>query len=231
MQTHPYIENTIYINLEHRTDRKEHTEKEFAKIGLLNANRLNATKMHYGAVGCSMSHIRCIEMAKKENWSFVFIAEDDITFMNPELFLSKLRKFSESDIDWDVLIIAGNTAPPFGSATDFCIRIHNVQSTTGYIVQQHYYDTMIANFREGVAKLMKDPENKREFAIDMYWKRLQQSGKWYTLIPLSVYQYSTYSDVENRMVDYKGLMLDLDKKEMMRLQAKSQMRNMNFYTF
>uniref|UniRef100_A0A6C0HY40 Glycosyl transferase family 25 domain-containing protein n=1 Tax=viral metagenome TaxID=1070528 RepID=A0A6C0HY40_9ZZZZ len=229
---HPYLENTVYINLDYRTDRKQHTEEELAKIGVLSANRLSATKMHHGAVGCSMSHIRCLEMAKKNNWTHVFIAEDDITFMNPELFLSKLREFGESDIEWDVLIIAGNTAPPFGKATDFCIRTHNVQSTTGYIVKQHYYDTMIANFREGVAKLMKDPENKREFAIDIYWKQLQNSGKWYILIPLSVYQYSTYSDVENRMVDYKGFMLDLDKKELIRLQQQrqlqGQMRNMNF---
>jgi len=219
---HPYLKNTIYINLDHRTDRREHVEKEFAKLGIPNTNRLNATKMQYGAVGCSMSHIRCLEMAKKENWPFIFIAEDDITFMNPDLFLSKIAQFGESSIDWDVLIVAGNTAPPFGLATDFCIRTYNVQSTTGYIVQQHYYDTMIANFREGVAKLMKDPENKREFAIDMYWKRLQNSGKWYTLIPLSVYQYSTYSDVENRMVDYKGLMLDLEKKELIRMQQQQQ---------
>jgi glycosyl transferase family 25 len=218
---HPYIKNTIYINLEHRTDRREHTEQEFAKMGI-SANRLNATRMQNGAIGCSISHIKCLEMAKKENWPFVFIAEDDITFMNPALFHSKLAQFSESAIDWDVLIIAGNTAPPFGASTDFCIRTHNVQSTTGYIVQQHYYDIMIANFREGVAKLMKDPENKREFAIDMFWKRLQQSGKWYVLIPLSVYQYSCYSDVENRVVDYKGLMLDLDKKELIRMQQQMQ---------
>jgi len=223
MQSHPYIENTLYINLDYRTDRREHTEQELAKIGISNAKRLVATKMQYGAVGCSMSHIRCLEMAKNENWPFVFITEDDITFMNPALFLSKLAEFSESNIEWDVLIVAGNTAPPFGPATEFCIRTHNVQAATGYIIQQHYYDTMIANFREGVAKLMKDPENKREYAVDMYWKRLQNSGKWYTLIPLSVYQYSTYSDIENRMVDYKGLMLDLDKKEMIR-KAQMQMQ-------
>jgi len=158
-------------------------------------------------------------MAKKENWPHVFICEDDITFMNPALFMSKLAQFAESKIEWDVLIVSGNTAPPFGESTDFCIRTFNVQSTTGYIVQQHYYDTMIANFREGVQHLMKDPENKREFAIDMYWKRLQQVGRWYILIPLSVYQYSNYSDVENKNVDYSRLMLDLEKKELFRKQT------------
>ena len=216
---HKYLQNTVYINLDYRIDRREHTQTELAKIGIMTPTRLNATKMNYGAIGCSMSHIRCLEMAKKENWPHVFICEDDITFMNPALFMSKLAQFAESKIEWDVLIVSGNTAPPFGESTDFCIRTFNVQSTTGYIVQQHYYDTMIANFREGVQHLMKDPENKREFAIDMYWKRLQQVGRWYILIPLSVYQYSNYSDVENKNVDYSRLMLDLEKKELFRKQT------------
>jgi len=209
---HPYIQNTIYINLEHREDRKKHAETEFAKLGI-QGQRLNATKMFHGAIGCSMSHIRCLELAKTKNWPFVFVCEDDITFMNPEMFLSKLQQFSDSKIEWDVLIVSGNTAPPFGESTDFCIRTFNVQAATGYIVQQHYYDTMIANFREGINKLIKDPTNKREFAVDMYWKRLQNDGRWYVLIPLSVYQYSFYCDIENRFVDYRDLLLFLYKRE------------------
>ena len=215
-----YLEHTIYINIDYRTDRKEHVEQELEKIGV-KGERLNATKMQYGAVGCSMSHIRCLERAKSENWPYVFICEDDITFMNPELFLSKLDAFEKSAIEWDVIIVAGNTAPPFGPSTDCCIRTFNVQAATGYIVCRHYYDIMIANFREGVRQLMKDPNNKREYAVDMYWKRLQQQGRWYTIIPLSVYQYETYSDIENRTVDYKNLMLDLDKKELIRMQREA----------
>jgi glycosyl transferase family 25 len=223
-----FIENTLYINLDYRTDRKEHTEQELAKIGIT-AERLNASKMQNGAIGCTMSHIRCLEIAKTRNWPYVFVCEDDITFMNPELFLSKLATFADASIPWDVLVVAGNTAPPFGPATDFCIRTYNVQSTTGYIVQQHYYDTLIANFREGIQRLLKDPTNKREYAIDMYWKHLQQTGDWYILIPLSVYQYCTYSDVENRMVDYSGLMLDLEKKELLRQQQMQQKTNMKMF--
>jgi GR25 family glycosyltransferase involved in LPS biosynthesis len=214
------LENILYINLEHRQDRREHTEKEFEKLFSANPTgniiRINATATKHGAVGCSLSHIRCLEYAKEKGWSHVFICEDDITFMNPALFLSKLSEFSNSDLDWDVLVIAGNTAPPFGESTSFCIRTFNVQSTTGYIVQQGYYDVLIANYREGVRHLMADPTNKREYAIDMYWKRLQQTGRWYTLIPLSVYQYASYSDVENRDVDYKHLMLDLEKRDFFR---------------
>jgi len=246
----PLLENILYINLDYRHDRREHTEKEFQKIshhihpdaeptGKMNITRISATATKNGAVGCSLSHIRCLEHAKKNGWPYVFVCEDDITFMNPALFLEKLAEFSNSDIfkhaEWDVLVIAGNTAPPFGESTSFCIRTYNVQSTTGYIVQQGYYDVLLANYREGVRKLMAEPDNKREYAIDMYWKRLQQlGGRWYTLIPLSVYQYASYSDVENREVDYKNLMLDLNKpwlqanmQSAMRSNAASQPRQKN----
>lgn len=226
MSLHPYLQNTMYINLDYRTDRKQHTEKQLTTLGI-SPIRLNATKMQNGAIGCSISHLRCIEHAKKENWPYIFVCEDDITFMNPELFLSKLKQFSDSKIEWDVLVVAGNTAPPFGESTDFCIRTFNVQSTTGYIVKHHYYDTIISNFRKGIQYFMKDPTNKREFAIDMYWKHLQ-NDKWYVLIPLSVYQYATYSDVENRNVDYRELMLDLEKKELIRRQQEMQ-KQMQLY--
>lgn len=238
MESHQYnnskyslLENILYINLDYRQDRREHTEKEFQKIshptGNMNITRISATATKNGAVGCSLSHIRCLEHAKKNGWPYVFVCEDDITFMNPTLFLEKLAEFSNSDIfkhaEWDVLVIAGNTAPPFGDSTSFCIRTYNVQSTTGYIVQQGYYDVLLANYREGARKLMAEPDNKREYAIDMYWKRLQH-GRWYTLIPLSVYQYASYSDVENRDVDYKNLMLDLNKPWLYRQGAAAQQK-------
>ena len=46
------IKNSFYINLEHRTDRREHVEKELDKIGI-KATRFNAIKMTNGAIGCS----------------------------------------------------------------------------------------------------------------------------------------------------------------------------------
>jgi len=46
----------------------------------------------------------------------------------------------------------------------------------------------------------------------MYWNRIQRHDLWFLIIPLSVVQVEGYSDVENRRVDYKNLMMDLEKK-------------------
>jgi hypothetical protein len=58
---------------------------------------------------------------------------------------------------------------------------------------------------------MANPENKREFAIDIYWKRLQGADRWYIVLPLTVHQLEGYSDIEDRDTNYRDLMLDMDK--------------------
>jgi GR25 family glycosyltransferase involved in LPS biosynthesis len=206
------IKNTLYINLEHRKDRLEHVTKELAKLGI-QGERFNAIKTTAGAIGCSMSHIKCLELAKERNYEYIFICEDDITFLNPKLLLDNLQQFYDNkDIEWDVLLISGNNVPPYEKTTDYCIRVSNCQCCTGYIVKRDYYDILITNFREGIQGLLKNPENKPQYAVDMYWKHLQRIHRWYMIFPFTVVQCESYSDIEKRMVNYKELMLDADKR-------------------
>lgn len=205
------FDHTLFINLDHRKDRLEHVEKEFEKMGI-QGERFNAIKTTSGAVGCTLSHIKCLEIAKERDYEQVFICEDDITFTNPELFKQNIEKFCmNEDIMWDVLIIGGNNVPPYKQYYDYCARVFNCQTTTGYIVKQDFYDTMIKNFKEGVANLMRDPNNKRMYAIDIYWKKLQMENFWYMVTPPTVTQYENYSDIENRNLNYDHLLLDMDK--------------------
>jgi len=212
------LKHVLYINLDDRTDRKEHLLNEFQKLGITPI-RIDAVRSKWGAIGCSLSHIKCLEYAKKENYEHVFICEDDITFLNPSLLLKNIGKMEKhTDLEWDVIIIGGNNCPPYHKITDYCIRVSNNQTTTGYIIRSHYYDTLIKNIKESVQHLMREPENKNQYAIDIYWKQLQRSGKWYMIIPPSVIQYEDYSDIEDRVVNYNGLMLDLDKEWLFRNQ-------------
>ena len=206
------LKNTLYINLEHRKDRLTHVTKELEKFGI-QGERFNAVKTKDGAIGCTMSHIKCLELAKERNYETVFICEDDIAFLNPEVLLDSLQKFYENtSIQWDVLLIGGNNVPPYEKTTDYCIRVSNCQTTTGYIVKNSYYDVLIQNFRESVQGLLKNPNNKQQYALDMYWKQLQRINRWYMLFPFTVVQCESYSDIEERVVDYRGLMLDADKQ-------------------
>ena len=63
-----------------------------------------------------------------------------------------------------------------------------------------------------MANLLKNSDKGNQFALDIYWKRLQQNGNWYMIIPATVTQYASYSDIEEKEVDYNFLMTDIDKK-------------------
>lgn len=207
------FEHTVFINLDSRKDRLAHVQQELEKLGVPDGGiRFNAVKTANGAIGCTISHIKCLEQAKTQGLSQIFICEDDICFKDPNLLLQNTAKFVDTFSDvWDVLIIGGNNVPPYKQFGNFCAQITNCQTTTGYIVKRHYYDTLIANFRNGLKHLMSNPANKREFAIDMYWKRLQIQDRWFIILPLTVHQLEGYSDIEERDTDYRGLMLDMDK--------------------
>lgn len=208
--------NTLFINLSSRTDRLEHVLNEFNKFGLT-PERVDAVKMASGAIGCTLSHIKCLEIAKSRDLEHVFICEDDITFLKPDLLRENLTKFyNNKEIQWDILIIGGNNCPPFQQITDYCSRIFNCQTTTGYVVKKCMYDILLENFQTGLDLLLKNPNNKREYAIDMYWKRLQPQYYWYIITPLTTIQYENYSDVEQQTVNYSNLMLDLNKEWLLR---------------
>ena len=58
---------------------------------------------------------------------------------------------------------------------------------------------------------MREPENHRQYAIDMYWLQLQKRDMWLLLVPLSIIQREDYSDIEQRRTNYSAMMTDLNK--------------------
>ena len=202
--------HVMYINLQKRLDRKKSVINELQKINVTNPIYFKAIELENGALGCSMSHLKCVETAKKNNFEYVFICEDDIEFLDPSLFLSQLKQFIESDINWDVVLVAGNNMIPYMPVNNNCIKIFNCQTTTGYIVKQHYYDKLINNFKTGIQKLIKEPNNNA-FKIDKYWFSLQREDNWYLIIPLTIVQKEDYSDIEKKVTNFKKYMLDYNK--------------------
>jgi len=205
------LKNTYVINLESRKDRLQHVINEFNKLNVI-PKRFNAIKTGSGAIGCTLSHIKCLEIAIEKGLENIFICEDDITFLNSELFLNNLNKFNKKIKDWDVLIIGGNVVKPYREIDNCCLRIVNCQTTTGYIVNKQYYKVLLQNFREGVKQLIQNPNLIKKYAIDIYWKFLQIKDKWYMIYPLTVTQYENYSDIEEGITNYNHLMLDAEKK-------------------
>lgn len=209
----PLFEHTVFINLAERTDRLSHIQQELKKLSIHNPVRFNAIKTHMGRVGCSMSHLKCLEMAKQAGWQQVFVCEDDAVFTNPNLLLNTLSKVP-IPVEWDVLIVGGNNQRPYVHRAPGFIQVHNCQTTTAYIVQQAYYDRLIQNIKEGIQKLLREPKMKHLYSIDIYWKDLQIRDTWWMAIPATVTQLEGMSDIEGKPVSYNPMMLDYEKNWM-----------------
>jgi len=208
------IKHAFYINLDHRTDRKEHVEEQM-KIMNINATRFNAVKMENGAIGCSMSHLKLLQNAIVNKLEHILILEDDITFLDPELFKEQFKKFMEiHKNNWDVIIFAGNNLPPYEKIDDTCIKVTRCQTTTGYLVNGHYIKVLAQNIKMGLTNLIHRPKEHSKFAIDKFWFVLQSTGRWYLIMPTSVVQREDYSDIEKKKINYSKIMMDVDKKEL-----------------
>jgi glycosyl transferase family 25 len=204
------ITNIYYINLDRRIDRKMHIETQ---LKLLNwkATRFPAILHSFGALGCSLSHLAMLKYAKNKNLDHILILEDDVSFLNPSLFLNNLKKFLETHSNFDVLLLAGNNMGDYVRIDDFCVKVSHCQTTTAYLVKNHYYDTLIKNYENSINLLQLYPNKIHNFAIDQFWGILQKTHNWFLLTPLSVVQRPDISDIEKRPTNYTTLMLDLDK--------------------
>jgi len=221
------LSHVLYINLDQRTDRKKHVEEQLNNIGITNFQRFPAIKKDNGAIGCSLSHLQCLRIAKENNWDYVFILEDDVLFLQPNLFLLQINRFLQSVPSWDVILIAGNNFPPFEKINSSCIKVNKCQTTTAYIVHKHYYDTLIHNIHDGITQFMLYPNKPQIYAIDQYWFKLQQLHKWFLLTPICAIQKEDYSDIEKKVVSYKSVMTDFEKKNWLKNKQQKQQTNQN----
>ena len=208
------ITHSFFINLDHRTDRKQHVEKQLHSIGVSSPFRFSAIKLQNGAIGCGMSHLRCLEHARNNAWDHVLIVEDDIQFLDPTLFVNQMNAFLHNQKDWDVLLLGGNNVPPYRQVDTTCVQVSFCQTTTGYLVKSHYFETLINNIRLGISHLIREPNNRIMYAIDKFWILLQRQDKWFLIIPLTVTQREDYSDIERRPTNYKRVMTSLNKEWM-----------------
>lgn len=224
------LQHVFYINLAKRTDRRHHVEQQLKKVGIRaeNITRFNAIQTQNGAIGCSMSHLKCLEMAIEKKYPHILIVEDDIAFLNPELFINQFNTFfslfhqnnqdnqdnqtnQDNQNHWDVLLLAGNNIAPYTPIHSCCVQVQKCQTTTGYLVNQHYFKTLHDNIKQGLQLLLQHPEMHYYYAVDKYWFSLQQRDKWLLLVPLTVIQREDYSNIEKKKTNYKNVMLCLDK--------------------
>jgi glycosyl transferase family 25 len=190
-----FIEKVVYINLEHRTDRKQQIEGVLSKFPAEKVVRFNAVKNEqHGGMGCTQSHIGVLEMAILNGWKNVLIVEDDCMWNRFEAGYPILEKLVQKEFD---VITLGIVFPVYDLDS---FRLYKGQTTTSYLVNQSYYQTLLNNFKEGLQKF-QETGHYAKYALDQYWKPLQLMHKWYSVIPSLLIQRESYSDIEKGVID------------------------------
>ena len=186
------IEKVIYINLAHRTDRRAQIENQLSVFPSEKVIRFDAIyEPERGHLGCSKSHIAVLEMAIREGWKNYLVVEDDMIwdkFDSGSKILSNLF-----DKNPDVIVLGGT----FINKNDY--RLNKCCCTTAYLVFNHYYETLLSNFSEGLSLLEANYKHNTMYAIDQYWNKLQEKDNWYVVYPIICLQRAGFSDINKRI--------------------------------
>jgi glycosyl transferase family 25 len=198
-----FIDAIMYINLEHRKDRRSQIEKEFARMGIKGAQRFEAIKNDHGHIGCMQSHLGVLELAKKNGYKNILIFEDDFEFLVSKEDLDfELRNVLGPGLQYDVLMLGYNMKESVDLASHKSIfKVLEAQTTSAYIVHESFYDTLIKCYRDTLP-VLKHTKLWEIYASDQIWKGLQPDARWYAFTKRIGKQRESYSDITRQVENY-----------------------------
>jgi len=187
----------FYINLDRRTDRRTEIEKEFADKGLT-VERFAAIEYVPAGIGCNLSHIEVLKLARDRRYESVMIFEDDFQFLvTKEEWDQLIARLPER---YDVVMLAYNLVSSTPHDETFH-RVQEVQTTSGYIVHSRFYETLIMRWEEGARLFMESPHLDWCYILDQYWKPLQPGAEWFSYQTRVGKQRSGFSDLSRQFVE------------------------------
>jgi GR25 family glycosyltransferase involved in LPS biosynthesis len=208
-----------YINLDHRTDRKEHIENEIAKLDLsLNVVRIPAVYDPVGTIGCGKSHIKALDAfldseQDKNGTSFDFertaiILEDDFTF--DDKMLDVFKEYLTNRPECDVFLLTANLREYEQHQSENGlyehIRVFKSFTTAGYYLTKHTAMKLRNLFDVSTQLHSNSPVKPNpRFCIDVAWWLEMRRSKFLAMNPVIGqigYQYANFSDIEKKHTEY-----------------------------
>jgi len=198
------IDRIFYINLEKRKDRYEQINNEFIRfqLDLDKIERYNAIYIpHHTCLGCTISHLNVLKIAKERGYKNILIFEDDFEFLVDEkTFKNNIKIFFEKRLDFKVIMLSYHTYHK-KNYDDFISITNDAQTASGYIVNSKYYDELIKCLEHGVKMLELTGEHLL-YINDQVWKSLQKDDKWYIFNTRLGRQRKSFSDLSGQIENY-----------------------------
>lgn len=198
------IDRIFYINLEKRKDRYEQINIEFVKLNLDNKiiERYDAVYIpHHTCLGCTISHLNVLKIARERNYKNVLIFEDDFEFLvDEQTFKDDIYNFFKKDLDFKVVMLSYHIKHK--EYYDNLVSVtHDAQTASGYIVNSKYYDELIGCLENG-AKMLELTGEHWNYINDQVWKSLQKDNKWFIFNNRIGRQRESFSDLTGQIVNY-----------------------------
>jgi GR25 family glycosyltransferase involved in LPS biosynthesis len=205
MNLKKYFDKIYCINLDRREDRWEESVKEFEKWGLLDqverysaidgTTLENSYNINNGELGILNTHLNIIEESLLKKYGNILIIEDDIEFTDNIKLLDEYMSLIPND--WDMIYFGGNHNKHMGKKINYLNeKIIKLEETYGIhcvVINNSIYD-LILNVVE-----------KRKKPIDVYYADIQKNYNCYGFNPSIGLQRVSYSDIQNKVMDYKWL--------------------------
>jgi GR25 family glycosyltransferase involved in LPS biosynthesis len=207
MKITDFFDKTFCINLDRRFDRWSECVAEFDKNKLVGIERFRAvdgkdlTELPKGFLTTSrlalvLTNMLILAKAIEENYSSILILEDDVEFTKQVVNMKSF--FDSLPEDWDMLYFGGNHNTHVGSEpptiiNDKVCKLHNTFSTH-----------CVAINKSAFVKIY-DRLKKCDNALDVIYVELQNTLNVYSFYPMIATQRVSFSDIENRVTDYKWL--------------------------
>jgi hypothetical protein len=188
----------LVINLSHREDKWQKTHEEFSKQGWPMLNRILAIQHPTGWLGCTLSHARCIKIAKDNKLPWVIVLEDDCLLSEGSLNRLKelLPVLWNSRADWDIFM-GGITNADVKSVVSINPPLLNVKGNTAHfcLIHEASYDRFLEN-------LTKEP-----IFVDGYYN-LNPHVRMFCTVPHIATQSPGQSDIVGGPTDYRDYYKD-----------------------
>ena len=194
------LSDIFYINLDHRTDRRQEFEAECKRMGIV-ATRFAAIPHPYGLIGCLKSHLAVLKIARQRKLKNVLIFEDDFQFLvSKEELSNELEKLFASEEPFDVVML-GYNLKKYNDFNDYLVKVLEAQTASAYIVHERFYNTLINLYERTLPELIQT-KLWDLYANDQVWKQLQPRARWYAFKTRIGKQRMSYSDTTGKMEEY-----------------------------
>ncbi len=197
------IDAVLYINLEHRKDRKALLVQELKNLKIESEKIIRIEACHdllNGHRGCALSHIKALTFAKNQGLRHVLILEDDVTFIKDRKTIDDtLKNFFHCCLKpWNVFFLGAAVFDAKDTLVKSFKKVLNAECAHSYVVHNNYYSILIECYQQALNLMTEDVDfsDSTFRALDQTWKTLQKQDNWF-IGPMMTQQRRSYSDIEH----------------------------------